>query len=75
MSKKDLRAAGYMTSDEFIETILPGMKEYINKNWGFAGKNELHHPEDLIMNMQIYCEIAYHVLVDFRAAWLDPSEK
>ena len=71
MSEKELRAAGYMTTDEFIETITPGMKEYMNKNWGSSKKNTLHHPEDLIMNMQIYCEIAYHVLVDFRQKWLD----
>jgi hypothetical protein len=63
-----LRSKGYMTSDEFVDRLVPGLKEYLSKNWGVNNKNELHHPEDLISNASIYMEVAYHVLVDFGAA-------
>ena len=64
----DLRNRGYMSSDEFVDTLVPGLKEYLQKNWGVNNKNELHHPEDLISNVSIYIEAAYHVLVDFGVA-------
>ena len=57
-----------MTSDEFVNRLIPGLKEYLSKNWGVKGKDELHHPEDLIANASIYIEVAYHVLVDFGVA-------
>jgi hypothetical protein len=62
-----LRNKGYMTSDEFVDRLVPGLKEYLSKNWGVNNKNKLHHPEDLISNASIYMEVAYHVLVDFGA--------
>ena len=64
----DLRDRGYMTSDEFVDKLVPGLKEYLQKNWGVRNKHELHHPEDLISNVSIYVEAAYHVLVDFGVA-------
>jgi hypothetical protein len=67
-SDKELRKRGYMTSDEFIDRLVPGLKEYLSKNWGVRNKDELHHPEDLISNASIYMEVAYHVLVDFGVA-------
>jgi hypothetical protein len=68
VSDGELRNRGYMTSDEFVDKLVPGMKEYLQKNWGVHSKDELHHPEDLISNLSIYVEVAYHVLVDFGAA-------
>ena len=68
VSDVDLRNAGYMSSDEFVDKLVPGLKEYLQKNWGVNNKNELHHPEDLISNVSIYIEAAYHVLVDFGVA-------
>ena len=70
MSKKktsdaELRARGYMTTDEFVDKLTPGLKEYLSKNWGVHNKKELHHPEDLISNVSIYIDVAYHVIVDF----------
>ena len=62
---KELHKRGYMTSDEFIDRLVPGLKEYLSKNWGIHSKDSLHHPEDLIANASIYMEVAYHVLVDF----------
>jgi hypothetical protein len=62
---KELRKCGYMTSNEFVDRLIPGLKEYLSKNWGVHNKDELHHPEDLISNASIYMEVAYHVLVDF----------
>lgn len=73
--EKELRQAGYMTSDEFINRLIPGLKEYLSKNWGVKGKDELHHPEDLISNASIYIEVAYHVLVDFGVAPLKKNTK
>ena len=64
----DLRNRGYMSADEFVDKLVPGLKEYLEKNWGTHNKHELHHPEDLISNASTYVEIAYHVLVDFGVA-------
>jgi len=62
-----LRKAGYMTVDEFITILMPGLKEYLYKNWGSLGNKSLHHPEDLAMNASIYIDIMGHVLCDFGA--------
>jgi hypothetical protein len=72
---KELRKRGYMTSDEFIDRLVPGLKEYLSKNWGVHNKDELHHPEDLISNASIYMEVAYHVLVDFGVAQQEIKEE
>jgi len=61
---KELIARGYMTSDEFVDRLIPGLKEYLRNNWGVK-PNELHHPEDLFSNTGIYIEVARHVVVDF----------
>jgi hypothetical protein len=66
-SDKELRERGYMTTDEFVDKLVPGLKEYLSRNWGVNGDKELHHPEDLASNVSIYIEVAYHVLVDFCA--------
>lgn len=60
-----LESKGYMTSDEFVDRLVPGLKEYLSKNWGVHTKKELHHPETLISNASTYMEVAYHVFVDF----------
>jgi len=64
----DLRNAGYMSADEFVDKLVPGLKEYLQKNWGIYSKHELHHPEDMISNISTYIEIAYHVIADFGVA-------
>lgn len=64
---KELREHGYMTSDEFVDRLVPGLKEYLRKNWG-RGASELNHPEDLISNTSVYIDVAYHVIVDFGVA-------
>jgi hypothetical protein len=74
ITDKELRKRGYMTSDEFVDTLVPGLKEYLSKNWGVHNKNELHHPEDLISNVSIYIEAAYHVIVDFGVAPIEQKE-
>jgi len=63
-----LRNRGHMTSDEFVDRLVPGLKEYLQRNWGVQNKNKLHSPEDLISNATIYMEVAYHVIVDFGVA-------
>jgi hypothetical protein len=68
MSKKDkeqdLRDHGYMTPGEFVDKLTPGLKEYLNHNWGIK-PDELHHPEDLFSNAEIYLEVARHIAGDF----------
>jgi hypothetical protein len=64
MDNKHLRAHGYLTIDEFMSKLTPGLHDYLKSNWpGKAG--ELHHPEDLIVNAHIYIEIANNVLSNF----------
>jgi hypothetical protein len=75
ITDKELRKRGYMTSDEFVDRLIPGLKEYLSKNWGVHNKDELHHPEDLISNASIYVEVAYHTLVDFGVAPIEPKEE
>ena len=64
-STEELRSAGYMTTEEFVTKLTPGLKEYLSKNWGVVDRTSLHHPEDLISNAAIYIEVAYHVIADF----------
>jgi hypothetical protein len=67
--EKRLRALGWMTTDEFLEKLGVGLECYIKENT-YLGSNEtaLHHPEDLILNIQTYMEVAYHVLASFAPA-------
>jgi hypothetical protein len=44
--------------------LTPGLKEYLNHNWGIK-PDELHHPEDLFSNAEIYLEVARHIAGDF----------
>ena len=67
VTEASLRKGGYMTVDEFINIFTPGLKEYLDQNWSWAGKEALHHPEDLAMNTSIYVDVMCHVLSDFGA--------
>lgn len=66
MTPDSLRKAGYMTIDEFIDTLVPGLHEYLRTNWGPKDES-LHHPEDLFANASIYLDVARHVVADFGA--------
>jgi hypothetical protein len=66
-SPKDLRANGYMTPAEFVDRLVPGLKDYLKHNWG-CKPDELYHPEDLFSNAEIYLEVARHVVTDFGVA-------
>ena len=70
-SKKILIARGYMTTDQFVDKLVPGLKDYLKQNWG-CKPGELYHPEDLFSNAEIYLEVARHVVTDFGVA---PSDK
>ncbi len=71
MGKKDrdeeLRAHGYMTPGEFVDALIPGLKEYLKHNWG-CKPDELYHPEDLFSNAEIYIQVARHIAGDFIVA-------
>ena len=62
-SNKELQARGYMTPDQFLERLLPGLQQYL---YSASGDN-LSHPEDLISNTLGYIEVAYLVIGDFGA--------
>lgn len=58
---KELRDRGYLTPDEFVERLVPGLKQYLERSWT-AG---LCHPEELASNTLSYLEVAYYVISDF----------
>jgi hypothetical protein len=64
--EKRLRALGWMTTDEFLKKLSVGLEFYLKENTYLASEEDaLHHPEDLILNVQGYVEAAYHVLASF----------
>ncbi len=62
---KDLIEDGWMTIDEFMARLTPGLTEYLKSNWGMGGETALHHPTDLFTTASIYMDIAYRVSNDF----------
>lgn len=71
MAKKNtdnetLRSYGYMTTEEFMDCLIPGLTEYLETNWGRLG--DLHHPEDLFSTASIYIEVARHMAGSFIVA-------
>jgi len=72
MSKKNkepsndtLRARGYMTTEEFIERLIPGLRDHLAGNWGWCGPDELHHPEDLASAASTYVDSVFTVIGTF----------
>lgn len=55
ITDSELRSYGYMTIEEFVDCLMPSLKDYLESNWGRA--NELHHPEDLFSNASVYIEV------------------
>lgn len=64
-NNKDLIQDGWMTIDEFIAQLTPGLKEYLESNWGMRGAKDIHHPVDLFTTTSIYMDIACRVANDF----------
>jgi hypothetical protein len=60
---KELKARGYMTPDEFVDRLIPGLTAYLQSNHS----ENLCHPEDLIGDTLSYIETAYLVISDFGA--------
>jgi len=58
-----LRSYGYLTADEFVDALVPGLKAYLKEN-GSVGK-ELSHPEDLAYGAVSYIETLCHVFATF----------
>jgi hypothetical protein len=67
-TEKELRARGYMTPDEFVDRLIPGLMAYLQGNHS----ENLCHPEDLIGDTLSYVETAYLVIADFGAG---PAKK
>ena len=65
VSNEELKNAGYMTIDEFVDRLSAGVRDYMHTNWRTCDKDDLHHPEDLAANASIYVEIMYRVITDF----------
>jgi len=67
--EKRLRALGWLTSDEFLSKLMVGLEYYLKENTYLGSDDkEVHHPEDLILNVSTYVEAAYHVLASFAPA-------
>jgi hypothetical protein len=64
-SDVELRARGYMTTDEFVETLVPGLKQHMANSWHWAGDDALHHPSDLASTASMYTESVYNVIETF----------
>lgn len=62
--EQQLVSRGYLTIDEFLDRLIPGLRDYLHENWS-ASKQELHHPEDLFSNASIYLDVALRVVGDF----------
>lgn len=60
----ELRARGYMTHDEFVDRLTPGLISYLRGNHSAS----LCHPEDLIGDTLSYIETAYLIISDFGAS-------
>jgi hypothetical protein len=60
---KELKARGYMTPNEFVDRLIPGLTAYLQGNHS----ESLCHPEDLIGDTLSYIETAYLVISDFGA--------
>ena len=60
-NNKDLVQDGWMTVDEFMAQLTPGLTEYLRENWGLRDKDALHHPTDLFTNASVYMDIAYRI--------------
>jgi len=65
MSKNIKNNNGYLTIDQFLNTLLPGLREFLINNWGSDKKNKYHHPEDLIASCRNYLEAAQYLISDF----------
>jgi hypothetical protein len=55
---------GWLTIDEFMAKLTPGLKEYLESNWR-SSKDDIHHPGDLATTASIYLDIASRVLQEF----------
>ena len=64
-SNEELRARGYMTTDEFVDTLIPGLKQYMANIWRFGEEDNLHHPADLASTASIYTDSLYNVIETF----------
>lgn len=63
-NEKELRANGFMTIEEFVETFTPALSQYLHHTWSFGGDG-LHHPEDLLANASAFMEAMYVVVQHF----------
>jgi hypothetical protein len=68
-----LRSHGWMTTDEFLDKLLPGLREYLGRYTYLGSDNQLNHPEDMILNIQTYMEVGFHVIADFGVASEKPA--
>jgi hypothetical protein len=74
-TEEQWRNKGWMTVDEFVDTLSLGMRDYLqNKVWGLGDKQKLHHPTDLAVHAASYAEIAYNVIENFGVAPCDSGE-
>jgi hypothetical protein len=59
-NEKELRAAGFMTAQEFVDKFTQGLESYLtHQHFATSG---LHHPEDLASGVLTYAESLWQVV-------------
>ena len=65
VSNEELRARGYMTTDEFVDTLITGLRQHMADSWSWTNEDTLHHPADLASTASMYTESVYSVIDTF----------
>jgi hypothetical protein len=64
-SNEVLRARGYMTTDEFVDTLITGLRQHMADSWSWTNEDSLHHPADLASTASMYTDSVYSVIDTF----------
>ena len=65
ITEKVLRERGYLTVEEFIGKLLPGLQSYMDSNLSPENKDSIFHPEDLFSNALTYLEVGQFIVGSF----------
>ena len=71
-SESELRARGYMTTDEFVDTYITGLRQHLASSWSWTKEDTLHHPADLASTASMYADSVHSVIDTFG---VQPYEK
>jgi len=71
MSESEKRSRGYMTNEEFVKMITPGLIDYLNDTFS---RDVVHHPEDLATHASIYFDVSFRVISSLTTQWQNQLE-